>query len=351
MPLREAVALLSALPGRKALLYVGGGMSTRPGWKLYQAWINASIRAGVQPDEVTLGSTFSLDINGPLRELAEFANAHRVTVYAAGVVAEDSISGMEAENRSGLLGGVRTGAESLTLIQRESPNFSNALAMMAEPTGGFSSTDNFGRLLGRVRSDFSSYYSLAYKPDRPRDTELHRLRVEVRQPGLVLRYREQFREKSAEERMADHTKSALLLADPENPLQAALDLADVGEIEGAGKDDGEFQRVRVTVKIPMAKLTLLPQENFHEGKLRIFVSTRDRQGRVSEMGQREVPIRIPNDNLLAALGQLGSFPVHLRMRRGEHTIAVGIRDELGNVESIVRVDYPTETDEAQQTGP
>ncbi len=49
----------------------------------------------------------------------------------------------------------------------------------------------------------------------------------------------------------------------------------------------------------------------------------------------EVPIRIPDDKLEAALGQVAGYRMVLQMRGVEHAVAIGVRDELGRVESTV----------------
>ena len=94
--------------------------------------------------------------------------------------------------------------------------------------------------------------------------------------------------------------------------------------------------VPVMVRFPIAKVLLLPQEHFHEGRVSIFVGARDGRGMTSAIQKMPAPIRIPNDKLLTALGQVAGFRMTLRMKKGEHSVVVGVRDELANISSTTR---------------
>ncbi len=56
--------------------------------------------------------------------------------------------------------------------------------------------------------------------------------------------------------------------------------------------------------------------------------------------KQEVPILIPNTQLVAAMARTGTYNLQLRMGPGEHWLAVAVRDEIGGVDSALslRVD-------------
>src|SRR5436305_2534908 len=89
----------------------------------------------------------------------------------------------------------------------------------------------------------------------------------------------------------------------------------------------------------MAKLVLLPHGDAHEGRLRIYVGARDSEGRVSDINEIAVPIRVPNSQLLTVTGQSAATRITLLLRPGEHRLAIGVRDELGNSDSTVTSTY------------
>jgi VWFA-related protein len=68
----------------------------------------------------------------------------------------------------------------------------DSLRQLADETGGFAAvnTNQFGSAFGRIVSDNSSYYVLAYYPPSPkRDGKFHRIQVRVTRPGLTVRAR------------------------------------------------------------------------------------------------------------------------------------------------------------------
>ena len=335
--LSQVVDALAGLPGRKALLYVGGGLSLRPGEALYRAFEGKygrlAMRVGGSPNDI-----LQHDATPLLRDLAARANAGRVTVYAIGAPEDSSSLALEQRLDPRAMntpsGGINWSTE---LAASESFNLSQPLQMMAGPTGGVAAFDtpNPGALLATVRRDLSSYYSLGFVPSR-RDGDARRLEVRVKRSDLRVRHREGYREATGRERAARGTRSAIFLGWSENPLEAAV------EVEGSTLDrDGQLL-VDLLVKVPLGKLVLLPQADFHEGRLTVFVGARDRHGRTSDLTEVAIPIRVPNDQLLTALGQVAGYRARLRLRPIEHLVAVGVRDELGNVESTATTEFRPE---------
>jgi hypothetical protein len=85
--------------------------------------------------------------------------------------------------------------------------------------------------------------------------------------------------------------------------------------------------VPVRLRIPLFKLALLPTEKFFEGRVRLLVATGSLSGERSPVRQVEVPIHIPRDQALTALGQYYLYTVTLTLEPGEQQLAVAVRDE------------------------
>jgi hypothetical protein len=60
---------------------------------------------------------------------------------------------------------------------------------------------------------------------------------------------------------------------------------------------------------------------------------------VSDINEIAVPIRVPNSQLLTVTGQNAATRITLLLRPGEHRLAIGVRDELGNTDSTVTSTY------------
>jgi VWFA-related protein len=319
------VDTLAGLPGRKSLLYVGGGLSLRPGESLFRAWERKlgqlRTKMGASPLD-----TLNSDLTAAFNTMVRHANGNRVTFYTLG--ATEGLGGLSAA----------TGTASWTpdLEALEKANLVDSLLRLADGTGGLASVNagDPGPALGRMNDDFQSYYSLGFVPIKKTDGKDRKIEVAVRgRRDVEVRFRSGHSERSDRERMTDRTLAALLLDPGENPLDVAL------EFTRETKKDGGQLALEVLVKFPLARLVLLPSGEFHEGKVSIWVSARDAGGRSSPVRDVTVPIRVPNDQVLTALAQNAAYTMQLVLRDEEQRIAVAVRDELGNVESAVAVPF------------
>jgi len=317
---------LAGLPGRKALLYVGGGLSLHPGESFYRAWQKkfAALSLKVGASEL---DAFDQDTTSLFERMIEHANGNRVTFYT--LAAAQELSGLSAET-----GGSATWTSDLETA--EFVNLTESLHRLADGTGGLASVNanDPRRILARLCDDFGSYYSLGFVPQGRKDAKNRKLEVAVRgRRDLLVRHRTGRRERPLQERMTDRTLAALLLDPGQNPLEVALDVG-----RETKNDKGQIL-VEVLVKFPIARLVLLPQGNAHEGRVSVWVSARDQHGRSSPVQEIAIPIRVPNDQLLTALGQTAAYKMPLLLRPEEHRIAVAMRDELGNVDSAVTASF------------
>lgn len=343
------VDTLSGLKGRKALIYVSDGLPIRPGEALFQAYQSKRAAGGGGAfADVSQFESQEFDATALFEELGRHANANQVTLYTvlAGGGQSQTLNPAERSAFFSLSDPTNLGQvwnEGLESI--ESLNHRSSMEILADATGGLAtlSTLDFSSALGRIQKDFETYYSLGYQPPRERDGKHHKIKVRVQDKALVVRHREGYRAKNAEEEMESRTLAALLYEVGENPLGVVVD---VGEEQKAEK--GRFL-VQVMVKFPIAKLLLVPQERFHEGRVSIYVAARDSEGRMSPIQQMPAPVRIPNEKLVTALGQVAGYRMTLMLRPEEHDVVVGVRDELADVESVARIHHTPGTSAAGGT--
>jgi VWFA-related protein len=331
--LRQTVASLAGARGRKALVYVGEGFSQRPSEALLQAWESKFGRFAQQFGVATSQlQAFSYDAEPLAKAVAEEANGNLVTLYAVGTAAGSTSAeeGLADASGSSRTGG-RLWAPEMAAV--ESFNRSAPLRLLAGETGGRAAVDgpNPAALFDWLDQDLRAYYSLGYAPPHAADGKPHKIEVRVRDRELRLRHRTRYVAKTSDQRMRDRTLSALLFGADDNPLDVAVDFG------AEAPDERGRVKVEMTVRFPMANVFLVPGERHHEGRLSIFIGSRGEDGGVSDIQKVVVPVRVPNDRLLTALGQSAAYRATLVMRRGPHQVAAGVRDELGNVEAAVRV--------------
>lgn len=323
--LERFVSSLAGLQGRKAVVYVSDGLEIRPGEFLLRNWES---KYGAFANDVGIGSVdFEIDrysLEPRFRDLVAEANANRVAFYT-----------IEGGNQRG---GGTVSAQTRTFVanpvaRTAEDGRQTSLRSLAFETGGTALIDssNVGALLSRLEQDFSHYYSLGYPSPHPGDGKYHEVKVRVRRPGVELRYLEGYRAKTPDERMTDRTLASLLFDTGTNPLDVKVEL---GELQAENKN--RFV-VPVMVKIPLSKLVLVPQQNAHLGQVSVFIAVRDASGRMSDPQKIDVPVTIPNDQLLNAMTRTAGYMAQLRMRPGSQKIAIGVRDELAAVDSTLNL--------------
>lgn len=337
---------LAGMRGRKAILYVSDGFSTRPAEALSQAWLGKfedwAIRnseTGVLMEITSLASS-EYDAIQELEDLVEYASANRVAFYP--ISAANRMGGqgrLSAEVNDVSDNPASGGPFSLDVVNLERSSRESSLLQLADGTGGiaYTGSPNIGGLLERVARDFDTFYSLGYVPPGERDEEFHDIEVKVL-PGafdgkLQVRHLEGYREKDPLDHLQDLTLTALHYDLVDNPLGVRLD---PGEPVLTGKKN--VYRVPVMVKIPFEQILLLPRDEHHSARVTLYVVARDDRGGVSRFQRVELPIEIPNERILEAMSSVAAYPLELEMNPGAKRIAVGVRDKLARVDSTVHVD-------------
>jgi len=361
--LKLFVNSLSGLPGRKVLLHVSDGVTISPGQELFLVLAELCGGAGAtsgfsgsvtdpaaQPQDARRmghrayqASQAMLDAQSystakDWTELAAHANANRVTLYTLQASGMQGSPAASAEH----LGGGRDQALQLgTVMTIATSNLRDSLNVLASDTGGKAIFDanDLRPELARIQQDLETYYSLGFAPRRFGDGREHRIEVKVKRAGLRVRHRRSYRDKSSLERAADRTLAALFYGTEENPLDVILD---VGEIRPA---EGRTFSVPVRLRIPLFKLLLQNDETNMTGKVRLLLATQSADGGTSKVRQVEVPIQIPRDKALVALGQHFQYELTLTMTAGDQRVAVAVQDTATSQTSYlsrdVRVGTPT----------
>ncbi len=327
---------LSGISGRKAVLHVSDGLPVTPGEEVYQ--LMAEICGGgtasgvmdvadadmIGPDQYS-GREAMLDAQrystiGDFNKLAAHANAHRVTLYtlqASGLAAPASASAAWDQNEVVL-------AQLPNIHSTAANNLRNSLTLLASETGGRAILDanDVTADLHRMQKDLESYYSIGYTPSHSGDGREHRIEVRIKRPGLQVRHRKSYRDKPAIERAVDKTLSAVYHGVEENPLEVTL------EMGVQRRTEGSLVSVPIKLRIPLFKLGIFPQpDGTYRGRLRLLVSTRDSKGGVSPIRQVEVPLQIPPEEVLYAMGKFYDYELTLNLAPGEQNVAIAVWDE------------------------
>ncbi|MEZ5332510.1 MAG: hypothetical protein R2991_10765 [Thermoanaerobaculia bacterium] len=252
------------------------------------------------------------------RSVVARANAERVTLYtmqALGLTAPAAagVDAVQATSMPELIGHADTQA---------------ALVEMAEGTGGRAmlNANDYTADIAQMLDERTQRYELAFYPQGAIDEEIHSLRLEVGRPGVELRYRESYQRRTASERSAGGVLAALYHGREENPHHLHV------KVEPREGDDTKTVEVDVELRIALADLVLVPQGGGSKGLVTVYASARDQSGATLPVGERRIPLTVAPDDAG------GDFRYVVRMplpRRRDWTVAVAVRDELGDRTSYV----------------
>ena len=327
--LEKTASSLAGLPGRKAILYVSDGLPKRPGEELYQQMLDLfgnslPTAAGKSLDPFI--EALEQDETHLLGRITQQANAHQVTLYT--LDARGASSGTLSAEYADLSAG--TGGHT-TIDNLRNMNLQEPLIELANATGGSSilNTRAFDSALGGLAQDFDSFYSLGYRSRHGGDGKYHRIDVRVKREGLKVRHRTGFMDKPEVERVADRTLSSLILDLEKNPLGVNIDFG-VPEKQGRGTF-----LLPILIRIPFREITLLPNGEVEQGRLRIFLAVQDEDGGISKTHEFPYPLTVPREQVAVARDREIGYSAKLKVRRGVPKVAVGVWDELSGTESFI----------------
>lgn len=132
---------------------------------------------------------------------------------------------------------------------------------------------------------------------------------------------------------SDRVMTALYLGRAANRLGIE---AKLGPVRQAPKG---MLKVDLEVRFPFARLALLPEDAMRKGRVRLYLASRDGQGQVSEVTEVVLPLNIPEKHLAAVLADKVTYTTQLLLRPEEGAVTIGVRDELGNVDSALIVPW------------
>jgi VWFA-related protein len=325
---------LAGLPGRKVVLHVSDGIPATPGEEIFEIMVHLCGDQGSVLSGQYFGTQAALDSQeystvAEWTALAAHANAQRVTLYtfqASSAGAGGMGADMGPEDRLLTL-------PSVTSV--ETANRQQPLSVLASETGGRAVfwANDIRQDLARIQEDLGSYYSLGFNPSHFGDSREHRISLKVKRPGVTLRYRQSYRDKPALERVVDRTLSSLFYGYEDNPLDIRMDIGEI--VANASNTAGGTWTVPVRLHIPLFKLGLQTGKDLYEGKLRLLVAVRDAKGDRSPLRQVEIPLHIPHNQALTALGQSYLYELTLTLKPGDQSLAVAVRDETTTTTSYL----------------
>lgn len=318
--LREVMAMMSGLEGRKSIIYVSSGLSMTPGVGLMHEYASAF------HDTAFLGRRTQTDRTRAFQSLTSTANGQDISLYTIDASGLNPLEGYGADTRFGV---TDPGASS---IGRK--DYQDSLTYMAQQTGGLAvvNTNDVSDGLELIRDDLFSYYSIGYTISASGEDRVHRIEVSLpAHPEYELRYRRRFVEKSRETQVQDRVFSSLMVDLDDNAMELSLT---AGSPVPASD---ERWTLLLHLSFPLSRVALVPEGGDYVGRLVLFVGAREFDGRQSDTQRQEHEIRIPAAQVAAAAAQSFGIDVQLLMGGGQHRVGVGVLDVVTRQASYQRL--------------
>ena len=129
--------------------------------------------------------------------------------------------------------------------------------------------------------------------------------------------------------MTDGVQAYLMHGYQRNPLGVEIDLG-----QQTPADDGHMN-VAIRVRVPIAKLVLIPQGDAYVARMRLYFGATDEKGRDAELQELPFELRIPSESIETAKQDEVSRIINATMRKGKQNLVIAVRDEISEERSFV----------------
>jgi VWFA-related protein len=308
----QAFHAYSNLPGNKVLVWITGGVPMLPEYGFEGDTKSAR---GATSDKDRELREYQEELRKMVAQVAFEANAAQFKVYPVKSVGiRPQIPQTDVSYRSsGATFNASAFASEVEVDDSDSAQLSLALG-----TGGLYLTSNkVSDSFQEMDQDTAAFYSLGYRPVRPEDNKMHKIRVQVLKPGLVARSRSGYVDLTPDRRLERVLATPLPFPREKGSLPVAIDVVEPGTGE-----------VLATLHLPSKKLTFLPEGDSYVGRFKIFLTIHDSVGNLVSLISEEKNVVFPSAQLAEA--QAGEFRYGLKFRlkkKGSYVVSVTLRDE------------------------
>jgi len=309
----EVARAHTADEGKKFMILLTGGMENNTSFTVYDKPSDQELRALRRDKELV--------IDGIVHE----ANAANFTIH----VINARSRGMQApqhdvENKS-------SGIDTPNFFQRGGGNDPIDVAdvdsiplQIALGTGGtYLPSNDVRHSFEVVEADTSNFYSLGYSPEHNGDRKYHKIHVKVRRPGVTVANRIGYFDLTADDRLEQSLQERMTFDQAIGPLPVKLSF-------GSSKSMNKNAIVLpVVAAMPMQRITLLPRDETLVGRVHVYLSVFDENGRNVGFHHQLQEVTVASDRSKEP-EQNFRYTMNVRLKKGTFTVVITLRDELSN---------------------
>jgi VWFA-related protein len=288
-------------PGRKVMLMLVGGWPFSPA----DYAVNDINRPIIEHD-VPHGDAV-------MRPLVETANRLGYTLYPV------DVPGIETNAASAQSSAPRPVGANFGLREQE---HEGTLTYLAKETGGRALLNSLRiASLEHVEADTRSYYWLGFTPNWEGKDKRHTIQLEVLRPGLAVRTRDSFLDRSRKAEVSMMVESAMMFGTPPGSPTMPVQL---GKAVRKGRSQIE---VPFTLAIPTDAFTSVPLNGKYASEVELRIAAQDERGDQSEIPV--VPLQLSTDKE-PTKGHFVRFQSKVTLRRTKQHLFFALFDPLSN---------------------
>ncbi len=326
--LESLIRSLADRRGRTSLIWVTENMDFRPAIGIYRRYFNR-FSSFLTLDPPDLWGT-ERNLRQDFDRVIGAAHAAGVTVYVVDASDRDSEvmdTDFGAQDRYTATASQAAGSETKGYGFSEVMDAIEGSQYLGYGSGGgfFGNSRNFDVFVQSFVETTSTYYVIGFDRPGPVDGRARSVRLEIKQPGLRVRYPEKILDRTPEQRLTDSVVSHLIWGEGVNPLGLRA------KVEAPRESDGNTVLRLVHLELPSNGLLLGDDGN---GIITVVMCVGASDGTIAQPYQFRLILPVPKDSPLA----VGTADVTLRTRQEADRIAIGILDELSGATSSMLID-------------
>ncbi|HXM70692.1 MAG TPA: VWA domain-containing protein, partial [Thermoanaerobaculia bacterium] len=288
-------------PGRKVMLMLVGGWPFSPA-----DYAVSDINRPIIEHDVPHGEAV-------MRPLVDTANRLGYTLYPI------DVPGMETDAASAQSSAPRPLGANFGLREQE---HQGTLTYLANETGGKALLNSLRiASLEHVEADTRSYYWLGFTPSWGGKDKPHAIQLEVLRPGLNVRTRDSFLDRSRKAEVSMMVESAMLFGNPPGSPTMPVQL---GKAVRKGRHEIE---VPFTLAIPTDAFTSVPINGKYASEVELRIAAQDERGDQSDIPV--VPLQLSTDKE-PTKGHFVRFQSKVTLRRTKQHLFFALFDPLSN---------------------
>ncbi len=304
-------------PGKKVCLVFTGGLDV--GLDAQASEISGRTASIAQRRRTELHD-LQRQIEGLVEKLGHLASTAGFTLYTVNTAGLQQPS-LEFAAENGGRTSLRDETSGPSSLDPTSPNSDpDAIPRaLAEEAGGRHFTGNdIGTALEGAHQAATTYYSLGFASEPRGEGTYRKINVKVNRPGVHLEFRPGRYERDPENGLVDRLAAPLSLQQGNGAVPV--------EVTAFSRPGSAGLEITVTLKTPLDRLTLLPEQDGFAAELALLLAVYDEDGRILDLKRQQQRVAVPTDRLTEAQGQPFSTALSFTLPEGNYTVSMALLD-------------------------